>query len=118
MDVQELQNIMAECGKIKSIKVIHHQNGETENRAMIYYETEMEAQWAITETNRYKGWKAERYIANKAARTRNQFKETTNKSSRETETEENDKEKTNQTGIKDERTCYACGKKGHKIKDC
>ena len=44
MDVQELQNIMAECGKIKSIKVIHHQNGETENRAMKYYETEMEAQ--------------------------------------------------------------------------
>ena len=118
MDVQELQNIMAECGKIKSIKVIHHQNGETENRAMKYYETEMEAQWAITKTNRYKGWKAERYIANKATRTRNQFKETTNKSSRETETEENDKEKTNQTGIKDERTCYACGKKGHKIKDC
>ena len=44
MHVQELQNIMAECGKIKSIKAIHHQNGETENRAMIYYETEMEAQ--------------------------------------------------------------------------
>ena len=44
MDVQELQNIMAECGKIKSIKVIHHQNAGTENRAMIRYETEMEAQ--------------------------------------------------------------------------
>ena len=44
MDVQELQNIMAECGKVKSIKVVHHQNGGTENGAMIRYETEMEAQ--------------------------------------------------------------------------
>ena len=55
MDVQELQNIMAEYEKIKSTKVIHHQNGGTENRAMIYYETEMEAQRAITEISRYKG---------------------------------------------------------------
>ena len=40
MNIQELQNIMAEYGKIKSIKVIHHQNGGTKNRAMISYETE------------------------------------------------------------------------------
>ena len=32
MDVQELQNIMADHGKVKSIKVIHHQNGGTKNR--------------------------------------------------------------------------------------
>ena len=32
MDVQELQKIMAEHGKIKSIKVIHHQNGGAKNR--------------------------------------------------------------------------------------
>ena len=34
---------MAEYRKIKSIKVIRHQNGGTENRAIICYETEMEA---------------------------------------------------------------------------
>ena len=120
MNVHELKNIMAEYEKIKSLKVIHHQNGGTENRAMICYETEMEAQRAITEINRYKGWRAEKYIANKATRTiqGDQFKERTNTSSRETETEENDREKTNQSGIKDERACYTCGTKGHKIKDC
>ena len=111
MDVQELQNIRAEYGKIKSIEVIHHQNGGTENRTMICYEAEMEAQRAITEINRYKGWRAEKYITNKAARTGNHFKERTNKSSRGTETEENDREKTNQLEIKDERTCYACSTK-------
>ena len=118
MDVHELQNIMTEYGKIKSIKVIHHQNGVTENRAMICYETEKEAQRTITKINRYKGWTAEKYITNKATRTRNQFKERTNTSSREKETEENDREKINQSGIKDERTCYTCGTKEHKIKDC
>ena len=46
---------MAEYGKIKSVKVIHHQNGGTENKAMICQETEMEAQRGITEINRYKG---------------------------------------------------------------
>ena len=55
MDVQELQNIMAEYGKIKSIKAIHHQYGGAENRAMICYETEMESQRSIAEINRYKG---------------------------------------------------------------
>ena len=87
---------------------------------MIYYKTEMEAQRAIKEINRYKGWRIEKYIANKAARTieGDQFKERTNASSRETETEENDSEKANQSRIKDERTCYACGTKGHKTKDC
>ena len=39
-------------------------------------------------------------------------------SSREKETEENGREKINQSGIKDERTCYTCGTKEHKIKDC
>ena len=68
---------------------------------MICYETEMVAQRAITEINRYKEWRAEKYITNKATRTENQFKERTNTSSRETEAEENDKEKTNQLGIKD-----------------
>ena len=34
MDVQKLQNIIAEYGKTKIIKVIRHQNGGTENRAM------------------------------------------------------------------------------------
>ena len=95
MDVQELQNIMAEYGKIKSIKVIHHQSGGTENRTMICYETEMEAHRAITEINKYKGWRTEKYITSKATRTGNQFKDSTNTSSRETETEENDREKTN-----------------------
>ena len=52
---------------------------------MICYETEMEAQRAITEINRYKQWRAEKYITNKATRTENQFKERTNTSSRETE---------------------------------
>ena len=41
MDVHKLRNIMAEYGKFKSLKVIHHQNGGTENRAMIRYEIEM-----------------------------------------------------------------------------
>ena len=101
MDGLELKNIMAEYGKIKSLKVIHHQNGGTENRAMICYETEMEAQRAITEINRYKGWRAEMYIANKATRTiqGDQLKERTNTSSRETKTKENDNEKTNQSAI-------------------
>ena len=88
---------------------------------MICYETEMAAQRAITVDiiiNRYKGWKAKKYITNKATRTRNQFKERTNTSSRKTETEENDIEKNNQSQIKDERTCYACVTKGQKIKDC
>ena len=119
MDVHELQNIK-EYGKIKSIKVIHHQNGGTENRAMICYETEMAAQRAITVDiiiNRYKGWKAKK-VYNKATRTRNQFKERTNTSSRKTETEENGTEKNNQSRIKDERKCYACVTKGQKIKDC
>ena len=120
MDVKELWNIMAEYGKIKSIKVIHHQNGARENRAMICYETKMEALRAITEINRYKGWRAEKYVSNKATRTvqGNQFKERTNSSLRETETEGNDREKTKQTGIKDERTSYACDTKGHKINNC
>ena len=78
----------------------------------------MEAQRAITEINRCKWWRAEKYITNKARRTRHQFKERTNKSSRSIETEENDREKTNQWGIKDGRTCYACRTKGHRIKDC
>ena len=71
---------MAEYEKIKSTKVIHHQNGGTENRAMIQYETEMEAQRAITEISRYKGQRAEKYITNKVTRTGNQFKERTNRS--------------------------------------
>ena len=81
MDVHKLKDIMAEYEKIKSLKVIHHQNGGTENRAMIFYETKMEAQKAITEINRYKGWRAEKYIANKATRTiqGDQFKERTNR---------------------------------------
>ena len=49
MDVHELQNIMTEFGKIKNIKGIYHQDVGTENRVMICYETEMEAQRAITE---------------------------------------------------------------------
>ena len=49
MDVHELQNIMTEFGKIKSIKGIYHQDVGTENTVMICYETEMEAQRAITE---------------------------------------------------------------------
>ena len=82
------------------------------------YETEMEAQRTITEINICKGWTREEYMTNKGTRTRNQFKERTNTSSREIETEENDKERANQSGIKDERTCYAYSTKGHKIKDC
>ena len=69
MDVHELKNIMAEYRKVKSLKATHHQNEGTENRTMICYETEMETQRAITEINRYKGWRAEKYIANKATRT-------------------------------------------------
>lgn len=75
MDVQELQNVMAEYEKMKSIKVFHHQNGGTENRTLICYETEMEAQRAITEINSYQGWRVEKYIANKGKRTGNQFNE-------------------------------------------
>ena len=88
MDVKELRNIMAEYGKIKSIKVIHHQNRARENRAMICYETKMEGQRAITEINRYKEWRAEKYVTNKATRTvqGNQFKERTNSSLREKQT--------------------------------
>ena len=80
MEVQELQNIMAEYGKIKSIKVLHHQNGGRENRAMPCYETQMEVQRAITEINIYEGWRVEKYITNKATRTGNQFNDTTNTS--------------------------------------
>ena len=58
-------------------------------------------QRAITQINRCKGWRAEMYVGNKVTRTENQFKERTHTSSRETETEENDRENTNQTGIKD-----------------
>ena len=35
--------------RLKSIKGIYHQDVGTENRVMICYETEMEAQRAITE---------------------------------------------------------------------
>ena len=45
----------------------------------------MKVQKAITEINRYEGWRAENYIKNIATRTGNQFKERTNSSSRETE---------------------------------
>ena len=34
MDVQKLQNIIAEYGETKIIKIIHYQNGGTESRAM------------------------------------------------------------------------------------
>ena len=78
----------------------------------------MEVQRAITKINRYEGWRVEKYIINKARRTGNQFSDRTNTSSRETETEENNRKKTNQSGKKDKRTSYACGTKGHKIKDC
>ena len=111
MEVQELQNIMAEYGKIKSIKVLYHQNGGREKRAMLCYEKQMEVQRAITEISRYEGWRGEKYITNKATRTGNQFNDRTNTSSRETETEENDRGKTNQSGKKDKRTCYTCGAK-------
>ena len=40
MDVKELQSIMAEYRKVKSIKVIHYRNGGTERRAKMCYETE------------------------------------------------------------------------------
>ena len=43
----------------------------------------------------------------RATRTVNHFKKRTNSGSRERKTEENDREKTNKTGIKDERTCFA-----------
>ena len=84
---------------------------------MICYETEKEAQSAITEINQYIGWTAEKYIK-KATRTGNQSKERTKAGSKKIETEENDREKTNQIGIKDKRTCFSGGKKGHKTKDC
>ena len=74
---------------------------------MICCETEKEAQSAITEINRYVGWTAEKYMKKRATRTGNHFKKRTNSGSRERKTEENDREKTNQTGIKDERTCFA-----------
>ena len=79
MDVHELKNIMADYGKIKSLKVIHHQKGGTENRAMICYEIEMEAQRAISEINKYKGMQSRKYIANKAITTiqGDQFKKRT-----------------------------------------
>ena len=54
----------------------------------------------------------------KQKKTGNQFKDMTKTISRETETEENYRTKTNQTGTKDERTCYTCGTKGDKIRDC
>ena len=41
-----------------------------------------------------------------------------NTSSRIIETAENDRGKASQKGIKDERKCYACVTKGHKIKNC
>ena len=96
MDGKELQNIMAEYGKIKSIKVIHHQNGGTENRAMICHKTEKEGQRAITEIIRYRGYRTEKYLQNKATITENQTKERKNTTTRETETKENDREKTNE----------------------
>ena len=71
----------------------------------------MEVQRAITKINRYEGWRVEKYIINKARRTGNQFSDRTNTSSRETETEGNHRGKTNQSGKKDKRTCYACGAK-------
>ena len=98
MEVQELQNIMAEYGKIKSIKFLHHQNGGRENRAMLCYETQIEVQRAITEISRYEGWRVEKYITNKATRTGNQFNDRTNTSSRETKTEKNNRKKANQSG--------------------
>lgn len=76
----------------------------------------MEAQRAIREVNRYKVWKEEKYIKNKATRPENQFKQRTKTSSRNKETEENNREKIKQTGINDERTCYTYGIKGHRIK--
>ena len=42
VDVKELQNIMTEYGKVKSMKVTHNQNAQTENRPMICYKTETE----------------------------------------------------------------------------
>ena len=59
MNVKELQSIITEYGKVKSITVIHYRNGEqkTEQRDAM---KEMEVQRAITEINRYKGWKAEK----------------------------------------------------------
>ena len=49
---------------------------------MMSYETVMEAQRAITEINKYKGQKAEKYISGKDTRTGNHFKERPNASSR------------------------------------
>ena len=78
------------------------------------YETVMEAQRAITEINKYKGWKAEKYISGKDTRIGNQFKERPNASSTKIETIKNDREKTNQTGLKNERTCSTFGTKDTK----
>ena len=62
----------------------------------------MKAQKAIREINKYKGWKEEKYVKNKVTRTENQFKQRTKTSTRNTETEKNNREKTKQTGIRDE----------------
>ena len=57
MNVKELQSIITEYGKVKSITVIHYRNGE-QKTAMRCYERNGGSK--ITEINRYKGWKAEK----------------------------------------------------------
>ena len=117
MDLKEPKSIMVEYGKVKAIKANQYQNEGTENRAMAFYETEAETQTVIRKINRYNG-KQKKYIKSKATRTRNQFKERADISSRETEIEENNRGKTNQTEKKHGKTCCTYGTKGHKIKEC
>ena len=75
---------------------------EEQKWAIIQYETVMKAQKAIREINKYKGWKTDKYVKNKVTRTENQFKQRTKTSTRNTETDENNREKNKQTGIRDE----------------
>ena len=61
MDIKELKNIIADYKKVKSI-IYSASKWRNRKTTMICYETEIEAQRAITEINKYKRWKAEKQI--------------------------------------------------------
>ena len=57
----ELKEMMKEYGKVKSIKSRKSSYGSSFKESMVCYNDEQEAETAIVEINKYRGWKAELY---------------------------------------------------------
>ena len=138
MNEREIRNIMEDYGMVKNIK-LKDNNNKTYNEALICFETEEIAQRAIIDINQYPGWKAAIYSYRQIGQNstgRQRQEETNEKMDVRKRTEDKlqqqelaknkepiqkeDSTGTNFEGNKEEREieCLACGKKGHKIREC